>query len=399
MTIKNELGFTFKTLIIAVVMLFAMVAASVLTLPTESMGDSTGQQDSVMLLLFVINAVNALLIALVIRHSRWRGIPLIAGLLVAFYGVQTFIGQIEAVVFLTPLGEKWGAGSVPAITMPLDFIRSQFIIGAAQAIVAVPLATFLLGKFGTDKTGENQKLFPQFGFPQWLLKLAAVIVLYEILYFGFGYFVAWKNPAVYIDRHPVGNHIDLVAAGKDGCCNGVAQQRVKEPPFFAEQGKNPIRQHRVRDLGQHEAFDAPERIGEPLKHPAGRRRNVNRQPFFVHRPQQVGQFRHGAASDRDGRVSPGAPEGGLHPAMLFFGDHDRIKPAVADLHGEAAELADGIARAFKERPMFLYQVPCAEFAAGLFVANDHKQHIPRWRTFFRNTQQSGQHHGDPALHV
>jgi hypothetical protein len=32
--------------------------------------------------------------------------------------------------------------------------------------------------------------------PQWLWKLGAVIVFYELLYFGFGYYVAWKNPAV-----------------------------------------------------------------------------------------------------------------------------------------------------------------------------------------------------------
>jgi hypothetical protein len=34
------------------------------------------------------------------------------------------------------------------------------------------------------------------GAGQWVLKLGAIILLYELLHFGFGYYVAWKNPAV-----------------------------------------------------------------------------------------------------------------------------------------------------------------------------------------------------------
>ena len=197
MSIKKALGFVLKTAMIAIVMLIAMIVATEFALPAEAMEAASQEQaGNVILLLLIINAVNALLFGLVVTQSRWRGLPLVLGLTFAFYGVQTLIGQIEAIVFLTPLGERFGAGSVPTLTMPIDFITSQFIIGAAQAVIAAPLAILLFGKIKRDEDGSSFELFPQFRLPQWLLKLGAVIVLYELLYFGFGYFVAWKNPAV-----------------------------------------------------------------------------------------------------------------------------------------------------------------------------------------------------------
>jgi hypothetical protein len=197
MSIKKALGFVLKTALIAIIMLIAMIVATELALPAETMEAASQEQaGNVVLLLLIINVVNALLFGLVVTQSRWHGWPLLLGLTFAFYGVQTLIGQIEAIVFLTPLGERFGAGSVPTLTMPMDFITSQFIIGAAQAVVAAPLAVLLFGKIKADEERSTFALFPQIRLPQWLLKLGAVIILYELLYFGFGYFVAWKNPAV-----------------------------------------------------------------------------------------------------------------------------------------------------------------------------------------------------------
>ena len=195
MSTRNIVSFALKTVAIAVAMLVVMVVVSTVVLPAETMESAPEEGANTILLLFVINATNALIISLIITQSRWRGWPLILGLTFAFYGVQTLVGQIEAIVFLTPLGERWGAGSTPALTMPLDFILSQFYIGAAQAIVGVPLAMLLFGKAKRDPETPIT-LTPGLKGSQWLWKLGAIIVLYELLYFGFGYYVAWRNPAV-----------------------------------------------------------------------------------------------------------------------------------------------------------------------------------------------------------
>jgi hypothetical protein len=196
MSIRSIAGFSLKIVILAVVMLIVMVVASAFALPAEMVEAAPEDGGNTIPLLFVVTAVDALILGLVIIQSRWNGLPLIVGLTFAFYGVQTFVGQIEAVVFLTPLGERWGAGSVPVLTMPLDFILGQFIIGAALAIVGVPVAALLFGRAKQGREEPPVKLNPGIGGSEWVWKVGAVIVLYELLYFGFGYYVAWKDAAV-----------------------------------------------------------------------------------------------------------------------------------------------------------------------------------------------------------
>jgi hypothetical protein len=196
MSLKQMIGFTFKTLAVAVAILVITIVVSAVALPTETVEASPAEGGSVMVRLFIVCLVDALVLGLAITSSRWRGVPLIVGLVFAFYGVQTVIGQIEAVVFLTPLGERFGAGSIPALMMPIDFIMGQFYIGAAQAGLGIPLAVLLFGKAKREGKDAGPSLNPGIRGAQWIWKLGAIIVSYELLYFGFGYYVAWKDPAV-----------------------------------------------------------------------------------------------------------------------------------------------------------------------------------------------------------
>ena len=196
MSLKQMIGFSFKTLTIAVAILVITIGVSAVALPTETVEASPEEGGNVMVRLFIVCLVDALILSLTLTSSRWRGLPLILGLVFAFYGVQTVIGQIEAVVFLTPLGERWGAGSIPALTMPIDFIMGQFYIGAAQAGLGIPLAVLLFGKAKREGEDSGPSLNPGIHGTQWIWKLGAIIVSYELLYFGFGYYVAWKDPAV-----------------------------------------------------------------------------------------------------------------------------------------------------------------------------------------------------------
>lgn len=194
---KNFVKIT-KMIALSLILTVSMVIISGFVVPMDGAQStaSAGDEGRIILLLWIVNAVNAFLISLVVLKTEWRGWSLVLGLSLAFYGVQTVVGQIEAIVFLTPLGENWGAGSVPALTMPLDFIASQFIVGAGQAAIGVPAAVLLFGKQKEDRKGNQSHLKSKMGFRQWLGKAAVIMVLYILLYFGFGYFVAWKSPAV-----------------------------------------------------------------------------------------------------------------------------------------------------------------------------------------------------------
>lgn len=193
---KSVIRFALKTLAVAIVLLIVMIVASSVLLPAETMDAAPEEAGNVMLLLFIICFVDALILSLVITQTRWRGWSLILGLTFAFFGTKTLVGQIEAIVFLTPLGERWGAGSIPVLTMPMDFIVSQILIGAATAIVGIPLAVLLFRKARSDQEAQPIQLTPGIDARQWLWKLGAIIILYELLYFGFGYYVAWKNPTI-----------------------------------------------------------------------------------------------------------------------------------------------------------------------------------------------------------
>jgi len=103
MSAENILGFAWKTVATAVVMLVVMVVISGLTLPPGSMEAAPDDGAGTLLYLFVITLVDALILNTVITQTRWRGLPLALGLTFAFYGVQTVVGMIASVILLRNL--------------------------------------------------------------------------------------------------------------------------------------------------------------------------------------------------------------------------------------------------------------------------------------------------------
>ncbi|MCG2589893.1 hypothetical protein [Rhodohalobacter sulfatireducens] len=70
--------------------------------------------------------------------------------------------------------------------MPLNFITSQFIVWGAVALVGVPAAVLLFDKRNTEKRIRIQWT-PGMSSSEWLSKLVVVVIVYELLYFRFGY--------------------------------------------------------------------------------------------------------------------------------------------------------------------------------------------------------------------
>jgi hypothetical protein len=126
------------------------------------------------------------LIAAVLTHiilrSRWAGWRLVVTVFVVFYGVTTFMGQIESAVFITRLPP----GALPRL----------FLMGALVAAPFAALAVLILGKrkASTADTGSNGRLLMPAS--EWSWKLGVIALLYVILYFTFGYFIAWQSPEV-----------------------------------------------------------------------------------------------------------------------------------------------------------------------------------------------------------
>ena len=129
----------------------------------------------------IFGVLNTILIISVILSSRWYGWKLALALAFAYYGSVTFLPQIESWYFLS---------EVKAST---DLLQGLFIMGLPIAFIYIPLAVLILGKRRAKEMDANVVTvhIPK---KQLLLKVIAIALVYIILYWGAGYFIAWQNP-------------------------------------------------------------------------------------------------------------------------------------------------------------------------------------------------------------
>ena len=156
------------------------IAAGVAGLSGNSQSPEQGAAAALPLL--AVCLLEVVVMTHLILRSRWAGWKLVAAVFFVFYGVTTFMSQIESAVFLTRLP----SGMVPRL----------MLMGAVIAALFSPLAVLILGKrksAAADTDGKSRLIMPR---SEWAWKLAIIAVAYVILYFTFGYFIAWRNPAV-----------------------------------------------------------------------------------------------------------------------------------------------------------------------------------------------------------
>ncbi len=133
--------------------------------------------------LLIIALVNLLVITALILTSRWNGWKLAISLALAYYGVVTFLTQIETWYFLS------------SITVSSQLLLRLFLMGIPTAFLFIPLAVWVLGK-GRATVDASPNLALVMPVRQWIWKLAVIVVAYLVLYWGAGYFIAWQNPAL-----------------------------------------------------------------------------------------------------------------------------------------------------------------------------------------------------------
>jgi len=170
-----------RVIALTIILFFCFgVAAAAVGLAGNS--QTAGQADAGALPLLVVCFLETAVLTYLILRSRWSGWRLVAAIFLVFYGVTTFMSQIESAVFLTHL--------------PPGMLPRLFLMGALIAAPFSVLAVLILGKrkAETVDTEPNSRLVMPAG--EWAWKLVVIALAYVILYFTFGYFVAWRNPAV-----------------------------------------------------------------------------------------------------------------------------------------------------------------------------------------------------------
>jgi len=123
----------------------------------------------------------AALLSWLIARSALSGARLVAAVFLAYFGLGTFMFQIESAVFLPR-------------QLPPGFVTRLFVMGALIALLAAPAAVWIHGRFrASTATGS-----PPIGIPPtasaWALRLAWLAAVYVALYLLAGYFIAYRNP-------------------------------------------------------------------------------------------------------------------------------------------------------------------------------------------------------------
>jgi hypothetical protein len=171
-----------RFLALALVYFVCFVVVSGALLSTTTNQPTPAEAAVTLLALLVVSVVHAAVWTYVMRRSRWSGWKLMAAVFFVFYGVSTLMPQIETAYFVTRL--------------PPGMLPRLFLAGLIVAAIFSPLAVLILGKARsqTPETSADERL--NLPTSAWIASLALIVVAYVLIYFTFGYFVAWKNEAV-----------------------------------------------------------------------------------------------------------------------------------------------------------------------------------------------------------
>lgn len=128
--------------------------------------------------LFLVSTINALVLSYPILRSRWHGRKLVGVVFLIQFGVETFLTQIESLYFNRAL--QIASGEMIGIVSA----------GAIRALIFAPLAVWFLGRM--KSSGQLEEKVPAINLSTWIWRYAGLTVLYPIVYFLFGYYVAWQ---------------------------------------------------------------------------------------------------------------------------------------------------------------------------------------------------------------
>ena len=171
-----------RVLALTVLYFICFSAVSAAVIPRFSEESDPNQAGQLLAALLVVSFLNAVVFAYVILNSRWTGWKLILSIFFVCYGVTTVMGQIETAVFVT--------------TLPPGLLPRLFLSGALIAALFSPAAVLVLGKRKSKDADDRQPSRLKLSANEWAIKLSILAIAYTVIYFSFGYFIAWKSAAV-----------------------------------------------------------------------------------------------------------------------------------------------------------------------------------------------------------
>ena len=160
-----------------------LVVAAVGARFVPAMGEDSAAPELPLGLVLGLFFVQVAALAYPVIRSRWSGWRLVATTFVIFFGPVTFMGQIESLVYL---GDKMSA----------EMLRGIFLMGLFNAAVFAPIAVGVLRPLRTGDAGAGPNGIPPLPARALAVRTVALAALYVMLYYLFGYYVAWQDPGL-----------------------------------------------------------------------------------------------------------------------------------------------------------------------------------------------------------
>ncbi len=184
-SMKKAILIVLRVIALAVIYALLSTLASSLTSPHDLTRLFTPEQMSqAMAAIPIVSLIMTAMLSYLALRSRWHGWKLAAALFLIPYTLYTFLGQIEILAF-------------PAVSsqMPDGLVQGSLIGGLLLTIPFSLLAVWILRKTGAEpRTLPSEQLkMPVF---TWVWKVAVGALMYVIVYFTFGYYVAWRTPGL-----------------------------------------------------------------------------------------------------------------------------------------------------------------------------------------------------------
>lgn len=207
MQIKNrylDLKTIYKYILLVVITTIIFIMVSSLLPYSEGFKASarSGNPSAIVYVLITVGWV-CLAITFIIKHSPWKAPRLSASLIFSLFFVYSFMAQIETYFFRS--------------AFRILTNKDIFLIMISNGVIVfsgVPLGVKLFGKNQRSESVNPAKNLLTFSFPELMIKLSLIGVGYMIIYFVFGYYVAWqvKDLRVFYSGHPEDNGFISVLA-------------------------------------------------------------------------------------------------------------------------------------------------------------------------------------------
>ena len=178
---KTAVLLVLRLALLAVLYFILFAVLSALLIPRTPQELTPAEQANVFLALVTVSFLNTGLLSYLILRSRLSGWKLMLSVFVFFFGTAIVMPQIETAVFVTQL--------------PPGMLSRIILSGLLLSLIFSVIAVVILGRYKPQEAVEaipRLRLVPV----QWFMRLTVIGICYVVIYFAFGYFIAWQSPAV-----------------------------------------------------------------------------------------------------------------------------------------------------------------------------------------------------------